>query len=89
MRKIQLTKTTYNLKAGTKGAYKETEREVSDIQEQEYINIINSCPFFRRLGGSETATRGYTSWGYKVVRLVSKSPDREVKVVRDFKFIED
>lgn len=86
MYKITMTKTTFALKQGTKGAYKETERETEDITETEYNYTINSCPFFRRLGGSETLTRAYTSKGYVPVKLTSISPDRETKIVREFKF---
>lgn len=86
MLQIELTTTTFELKEGTKSAYKETKKEVSTIDEDTYSKIITSSPFFRRLGGSETAKKGYTSNGYKVVKLTSKSPDRETKIVRQFKF---
>jgi hypothetical protein len=42
--------------------------------------------FFRSLGGSETATRGYTSRGYKVVRLVSTNPWKSERTIREFDF---
>lgn len=85
--KIQLTKTEYTLKAGTKTAYKEVETESKEITETEYNNIVNSCKFFRRLGGTETLQRAYTSAGYKATKLTSKSPDRQTKVIRKFNFI--
>ena len=86
MYKITLTQTTFELKAGTKTAYKQTEHTTKEIDEQHYKNIIESCPFFRRLGGSETITRAYTSKGYVPVKLTSISPDRQTKIVREFKF---
>jgi len=82
----KMTKTSYELKEGTKTVYVETEKQYSFIDETEYNNIVDSSPFFRRLGGSETATKNYTCRGYKVVQLVSKSPDRQRKIVRTFDF---
>lgn len=87
MIQIELTSTTFKLKEGTKSAYHETEKMVSIIDEYKYNNIITSSPFFRRLGGSETAKKSHTSQGYKVTRLTSKSPDMDTKVVREFRFI--
>ncbi len=86
MRTIKLTKKEYQIKEGTKSVWVEVDSRVSQINETEYNNIIDSRPFFRRLGGSETLQRGYTCAGYKVTRLISKSPDRTVKVIRTFKF---
>ena len=84
----KMTKNTYELKAGTKGAYELVDCNVSEITETEYNNITSkdTLSFFRRLGGSETATKCYTSKGYNVYRLISKSPDRQTKVVRTFDF---
>ena len=82
----ELTRIEYSLKEGTKTVYVETDRETYQIPERHYNNIIDGMRFFRRLGGSETATRSYTSRGFKVVKLVSKSPDRQTKIVRVFNF---
>lgn len=83
-----MTEKTYELKEGTKGAYKLTEERVVNMSEEDYDNMTSAetQKFFRRLGGSETATRGYTKRGYKVVEIISKSPDKTVKQVRSFKF---
>lgn len=40
--------------------------------------------FFRYLGGSEYAVRSYTRVGYIVTRLISTSPDRQVRTIRKF-----
>ena len=82
----ELTRIEYVLKEGTKTVYIETEKDVYQIPEHHYNNIVDGMRFFRRLGGTETATRCYTSRGYKVVKLVSKSPDRQTKIVRVFNF---
>lgn len=55
-----------------------------NITKECYLNIINSCKFFRSLGGYERLTRGYTYAGYIPVELNSISPDRQEKVVRTF-----
>lgn len=66
---------------------KELERkETKEIQRHEYDNLINSCGFFRRLGGIERLEREYTDHGYLVTRLTSISPDKLTRVVRTFKF---
>jgi hypothetical protein len=56
------------------------------ITEEEYNNIIDSCKFFKKLGGVERSVRNYTCRGFKVVKLTSISPDKETKVIREFNF---
>ena len=86
MNTIQFTKTTFGLKDGTKTAYQPIETETGEFTEQQYDNFIEAASFFRRLGGSETNVKNYTSRGYRVVRNISKSPDRKTKVVTEFNF---
>jgi len=86
MLKITQERITYELKEGTKNAWRETERKTADYTEEQHRNFVEAAPFFRRLGGSETLTRSYTPAGYKVVQVISKSPDRTVKKVTNFKF---
>ena len=84
---ITLKETRFTLKDGTKTVFIVAEdKETREITEEHYNNYIESAPFFRRLGGSETLTRGYTSAGYKVVKMVSKSPCKTEKVIREFNF---
>lgn len=71
---------------GTKTVFVERDRREEVVSEQEYINIVNAAPFFRRLGGSETLSRGYTKKGYLVTRILSRSPDREQQTERLFDF---
>ena len=56
------------------------------ISREVYTNITEdgTLKFFRRLGGSETATRTYTPMGYCVTKLISTSPDKKTRVVRAF-----
>lgn len=84
--KIILTENRQSKKLGTQTVYTTVETKIKEITEEQYNNYITSCPFFRRLGGSETITKSYTSGGYKPVKLVSVSPDKETKVIRQFKF---
>ena len=62
--------------------------EVKTIDKEQYDNITNveTLKWFRRLGGSETARKNYTSKGYIVTKLVSTSPDKSTKVIREFNF---
>lgn len=69
--------------------WRDTERGARSGQEI-HNNITNAdtLRFFRRLGGTEYAERGYTPVGYIVTRLVSTSPDGETRIVRTFKITE-
>lgn len=85
--KITLTEIRFEKKQGTKTVWVETEREQREITEKQYKNIIEAAPFFRRLGGSEYLERGYTECGYRVVRMLSTSPDKECRTERLFNFV--
>ena len=82
----KITIVKYEKKENTKTVYNEVSREYHDITSSHYNNIITSSPFFRRLGGSEYHEKCYTVNGYKTVKLISKSPDREYKTVYTFDF---
>lgn len=88
MHTITETKTELEKKAGTKNAYKETSKEIKEVTEEQHrlTTKEETVKYFRRLGGSETVTRGYTYAGYVVVKLVSTSPDKETKIIREYKF---
>lgn len=72
----------------TKTTYTEVSKTEEEIDLEQYHNITNkdTMTWFRRLGGSETATKAYTSQGYKTVKLISTSPNKEHKTIREFKF---
>lgn len=82
----QLTKIEYALKDGTKTVFVETSRSVELIDETTYRNIVDSSPFFRRLGGSEVHQKEYTCRGYITTKITSKDPSRTQKVERLFNF---
>jgi hypothetical protein len=78
----------YNKKQGFKNAYALESVTIREIDETHYNNIVcdDTLKWFRRLGGSESVQRNYTNRGYKVVKLISKSPNGSIKVVREFRF---
>jgi hypothetical protein len=88
MVKIELTKVDYVRKPGTKTAWLETERVVEDCTEREHrlATSDDTLKWFRRLGASESVTRAYTCAGYVPVRVVSTSPDKTMRTIREYKF---
>jgi hypothetical protein len=89
MFKIILTQKEYLKNPNTKTTYLLNCEESREITEKEFFNMTNAdtLKFFRRLGGTESAIFGYTCNGYKVTKLTSTSPDKQIKIVRTFKFI--
>lgn len=86
MTTITLTETRYIKNPDTKTTYVEVEKETKEITEREHYLYFDSVKFFRRLGGKESITNAYTCNGYKGIKLVSTSPDKQTKVIREFKF---
>ena len=89
MYKIIETSTKFTKKAGTKNAFQQTEQTVREISDKQHQSTTceETVKWFRRLGGSETVQRSYTCAGYLVTKLISTSPDREIKHVREYKFL--
>jgi hypothetical protein len=79
-----VTTTKQELKEGTKTVFTTLEWQTREFDSEYYDNCVDAAPFFRRLGGSETLTRCYTSQGYKVYRMVSKSPCKTMRTIREF-----
>lgn len=61
--------------------------KVSEITKENLDNIIDSCSFFRNLGGYERVEKDYTCAGYVPVKLISISPDRKTRTIRRFEYI--
>jgi hypothetical protein len=82
------TKKTFTIKEGTKTVWQLDKKEENNITEEQYDNTtsIKTQQWFRGIGGSEYAIKGYTRKGYLVTELISKSPDRQTKVTRSFNF---
>jgi len=85
---ITLTEKRYTKNPNTKTTYILETEKVTEVTEEQHRLTTNddTCKFFRRLGGSESKQYTYTYAGYKVVKLTSLSPDRQTKVVREYKF---
>lgn len=81
-------KEVYKLKEGTKTAYKLVELETNELTKEQYNRTVSTetQKEFRRFGGSETAQKDYTCFGYLITKLISKSPDKTTKIVRTYKF---
>lgn len=85
---IELTETRQTKNQRTKSSYINESVEVKIIDSLQYSRIVSdeTCKWFRRLGGSETKTMSYTCNGYCCTKLISTSPDRNIKVIREFTF---
>ena len=64
-----------------------TKEEIVNEEHHRNITSEDTCKFFRRLGGSESVERSYTSQGYIVTQLISMDPRRTVRKVRTFSVI--
>lgn len=88
METIVMKETRLLKREGFKNAYRVEKEETRELSGEYYKDITSNdtMKWFRRLGGSETAIRDYTCLGYNVVKLVSYSPNREIKIIREFEF---
>lgn len=86
--KIILTKTRLSKNPNTKTTYVVDSKVVSECTERQHYLTTNNdtVKWFRRLGGSETVQRSYTCAGYVVTKLISLSPDKQTKVIREYNF---
>lgn len=85
---ITLTETKLIKNPNTKTTYIVESKEVSEVTSRQHslATCDDTVKWFRRLGGSETVERSYTSAGYLVTKLVSTSPDKQNKTVREYTF---
>ena len=85
MYKITMNETR-QAKTGNKWVDQVTSRE--QLSEEQYSNYTckDTLQWFRRLGGTETATKSYTCRGYCVTKLISTSPDKLERSIRTFTF---
>ena len=89
MEQITMTKKTLLKNPNTKTTFNTLE-EVNEVITRERYEMLTSSKtlgWFRATGGTETAERSYTCRGYNITRLTSTSPNRQIKVIREFKFI--
>jgi hypothetical protein len=85
MIQIILKTQEFELKEGTKTAYKLAKEETEQIDELIYNRFVNSSKSFK-----SRLTFGYTCAGYKAVKDVATAPNKSTKTVRffDFKYID-
>ena len=83
---ITLTETRLTKNPNT--TYIVDSKKIETVTEKQHrlTTCNDTVKWFRRLGGSETVQRSYTSAGYLVTKLTSLSPDRQTKVIREYKF---
>lgn len=83
------TKTKQAKNPNTKTTYITQSIEKSILTERQYNLTVkdDTLKWFRRLGGTETAQKSYTSYGYTCYKLTSTSPNRQDKTIREFQFI--
>ena len=88
MELITMHKTELLKNPDTKTTYFIKDEANESITRAQYNNLTkdDTLKWFRRLGGSETAQRSYTCRGYNVTKLTPTSPNREIKIIRKFKF---
>lgn len=84
--KITLIEKTYiRTDSGKSWKKKPIEEKEEVIQYNNYFNYISSVHLFKNLGGYERIEKGYTVAGYVPIKLISISPSKEIKKVREFK----
>ena len=88
METIVMTRTEMLKNPNTKTTYILESEKTEKITREQYVNIVgdDTLKWFRRMGGSETAIKGYTCRGYLTTMLTSTSPSKETKIIRTFKF---
>ena len=86
MTKITQTRTLYTKKPGTKTVWVRADITTTEITEDQYNHYVTAAPYFRRLGGSVTQTKGYTTAGYRVTEDVTTDPGRVIKTVTRWDF---
>ena len=88
MTKIIQKTTRFEKNPNTKTTYIQVSKESKEVTSQEHENATSkeAMRWFKRLGGSESRIMGYTCGGYKCIKSVSVSPDRENKTVREYEF---
>lgn len=52
-----------------------------------YFNVVDVVKFFRNLGGTETVQTAYTKAGYIPTRIISTSPGKDQRTIREFIYI--
>ena len=88
MEKITLKTTKQVKKDGTKTVWINDSVKTEKVTKEHHDNATSQDTrrFFKSLGGSESVTREYTCSGYLVTQVVSTSPDKQKRTIRNYKF---
>ena len=88
MIRIELTTTRQIKNPNTKTTYITESVTTEEVTQKQHglATSKETLQWFRRLGGSETAQREYTCAGYLVTRLISTSPNKRDRIIREYKF---
>ena len=86
---IRLTTTRTVKNPNTKTTYIVDSIETRTVTREQHRNATSdeTLKAFRRLGGTESVTREYTFAGYVVTKIVSTSPDKSIKIIREYEFL--
>lgn len=60
--------------------------KVENFTGKNYLNAVETIPFFKNLGGSEKVSKAYTKYGLIPIEIVSTSPDKNERTIRKFSF---
>ena len=91
MYEYKMTEQRQRKKGGTKTVWETFKTKEKKLTQEHYDNMTSkeTQQWFRRLGGSETVTMGYTRAGYQAIRLVSTNPDKTERAIRIFRVCGD
>ena len=79
--KITMTQEIYKKLGRKYFPRKATETETRDINARQLACYLSSISFFK-----DRIEKNYTAAGYIVTKLTSISPDKEIKIIRKFKY---
>lgn len=73
-------------RSSSRGRWRLVKSSTEPLTGAYYSNSVDAIPFFRRLGGREHVSLGYTKLAYLPIEIVSTSPDKLQKTIRSFDF---
>ena len=79
--KITMTKETYEKLGRKYFPRKATETETVEINARQLACYLSSISFFK-----DRVEKNYTPAGYITTKLTSTSPDKEIKIIRKFRY---
>ena len=79
--KITMTQETYKKLGRKYFPRKATETETVEINARQLACYLSSISFFK-----DRIEKNYTTAGYIVTKLTSISPDKEIKIIRKFRY---